>query len=312
MATRRKSKKSRLSGPVRVLIECSPHRSTGGGSIEGLTLEWDAQYESPHESNTLATLPLCHDVLSVESQASKQPCGDEGHHIPDFTVKTSFLSRKLHLEVKAIASLVRKDSLEKYRLVGKAYYERGEPFAFLTDAQLEESPRFGAVRLLTRYVTSVVAETVLGRAKAVLADGPLPIPELKAKASLELVDVYTLIARRHLTFDWTTPLSQDTVVSLPDQPFEGLKLANILRATRFGPLLAELALGRGPTDQQLLADAKTWRQSRRPLGPFQFVGGFADGKPLCDLPDEKRIPRAPQHRRAHAPGTPNFRARGAS
>lgn len=114
MTTRQKPKKSRPSGPVRVLIECSPHRSTGGGNIDGLTGEWDAQYESPNEANALATLSVCHDVLSIESQASKEPCGDQGHHIADFRVRTSFLPRKLFLEVKALASLVHKDRMNLF------------------------------------------------------------------------------------------------------------------------------------------------------------------------------------------------------
>lgn len=306
MAAKQKSRsKPRKSSkkPVRVLVECSPHRTTGGGNVAGL-MEIDAEHESYPERHSLAALVLCRNVRSIASQASEEPYifGDKlHHHIPDFTVDS--FAPGLRIEVKALASLVHKESLEKCLAIALGYLERGIPFAFLVDAQLEEQPRFDSIKLLFRYASSKVPETVLARALAALAGGPLSIRDIKARASLELVDVWTLIARRHLCFDWTIPLHPDTtVVSLPDRPFGGLKLEDILCSTRFGGLLAELALGRRPTDQRLLADAASWRQHGRPLGPWSFVGGFQDAEPFRDLGEEEFIPRSARRRRNHAPG----------
>lgn len=306
MANKRKSRTKKSRGPnspVRVLVDCSPHRITGGANFGELTDE-DVEHESYHESDALVTIPLCHDVSSFKSQASKEPYGTDKepqHHIPDFTVNC--FVEGLRIEVKALASLVHDDSLTKYAAIGKGYLDRNVPFALLVDAQLQQAPRFDAVKLLSRYLTSTVPTAVLERATNALRNGPLLIPELKEAASLNLVDVWTLIARRHVTFDWALPLdSHKTKVSLPNQPFAGLRLEDILNSTRFSPLLAELALGRRPADKQLLADAATWRQSGRPLTPWQFVGGFGKAAPLRDLREEEYIPRDARRRRDYAPG----------
>jgi len=303
MAVKRKSQKKSSNKPVRVLVECSPQRTTGGGLIPEL-MENDVEHESYPERYTLATLVLCHDVRSIASQATREPYlnGDRPcHHIPDFTVDT--FVPELRIEVKALASLAHNNTLEKCLAIAKGYLHRGIPFAFLVDAQLEERPRFDSIKLLFRYASSKVPEEVLERATATLSNGPLSIGEFKARASLELVDVWTLIARRQLCFDWANPLHPETtVVSLPGKPFGGLRLEDILRSTRFGSLLEELALGRRPTNQYLLADAATWRQHGRPLGPWSFVGGFQDAKPLRDLGENESIPRSLGRRRNRAPG----------
>lgn len=305
MPAKRKSRAKRKSSDIRArtLVECSPHRTTGGGFFPGLTA-FDIEHESYPERYALATLCLCHDVRFIASQSTKEPylyLGRPCHHIPDFTVD-AFVDG-LRLEIKALASLVHGDSIEKYAAVAKGYADRGVPFALLVDAQIEEAPRFASVKLLFRYVTSKVPEDALTGATAALAIGPLSIPEFMALASLKLVDVWTLIAKRHICFDWAKPLDpHTTVISLPNQPFRGLKLEDILHSTRFGGLLAELAMGRRPTDQCLLADAATWRQHGHPLGPWNFVGGFQDEEPLRDLGEDEFIPRAAGRKRDRAPG----------
>lgn len=303
MAKKRNARTIKPGKPARVLIECSPHRTTGGGFFPGLT-EADVEHESYIERYTVATLVLCHDVDAFKSQASKEPYFDGGRirfHVPDFTVETFVPG--LRIECKALSSLVRDDSLEKYAAVARGYRARNIRCAFLVDAQLEEAARFDSVKLLFRYTRSRLPETVLPRAAAALSDGPLTIRDLKIRASLELVDVWTLIARRHICFDWAKPLChQTTVVSLPNQPFGGLKLEDILSSTRYGGLLEELALGRRPSDKYLLADAADWGQHHRFLRPWNFVGGFPDTTPLRDLGEEEYIPRAARTKRNFAPG----------
>lgn len=289
---------------ARTLVECSPHRTTGGGYYKGLT-ELDVEYESRNEANAIDTLVLCHDVYKIASQPITETYEYEGktrHYTPDFIVDTFVPG--LRIEVKSVANFVsHTSSHDKYLAIAKAYRQRDIGFAFLVDAQLEEEPRFSNVKLLQRYVGSTVPPTVLERARAVLSDGPLTVAELQQRASLELVDVWTLIARQHLSFDWRTPLDRHaTAVSLPDQPFGGLKLADILRSTRFGDFLAEMALGRRATDKRLMADATTWRRIDRPLEPWSFVESPRFTPPLRDLGPEERIPRSPERRRDFAPG----------
>lgn len=306
MASKSKPKKSksRKTGPARVLIECSPHRTTGGGFLRDL-MDDHVKHESPPERNALATLCLCHDVYAIASQAAEEPYigidGKPHHHVPDYTVD-AFVPG-LRLEVKALSSLIHRTSLDKYAAVAMGYLNRKTPFALLVDAQLAEEPRASSVKLLFRYCSSDVPADVLTRATAALENGPISIADLRAVASLKLVDIWTLIARRHLSFDWGRSLHPEmTMVSLPDRPYGGLKLEDVLRSTRFSGLLAQLAVGRRPTDQRLLADAAAWRQSNRPLGPWSYVGGFQDTDPIRDLDEDEFIPRAARRKRNQAPG----------
>jgi hypothetical protein len=302
--TPRRKKDANSSSRSRVLIECSPHRTTGGGVIAGLTVD-HAEHESPHERLALASLALCRDVLSLASQPPADTYvdadGKTHRYTPDFVVTTP--TRRVILEIKSLADLVREESMCKYMTIARHYVAQRQPYAFLVDAQLEETPRAASVRLLFRYATSTAPAPVVEKAASALASGPMRIEELLRVASLELVDAYTLLATRKLCFDWSQPLSRETCVSLPDQPYGGLSLDDRLRATRFHPLLAELAVGRRPADPSLLADAAAWRQSRRDATPFCFVGGFANRKVLRDLGDAECLPRAPARRRAGAPGS---------
>lgn len=296
-------KKNAKPKAARTLVECSPHRTTGGGYYKGLT-ELDAEYESRNEANTIDTLVLCHDVYKIASQPVTESYEYEGkthRYTPDFMVETFVPS--LRLEVKSIANLLEHSTQDKYLAIARAHIQRGNNFAFLVDAQLEVQPRFGNVKLLQRYVNSKIPPSIVERALHSLKAGPLTVTELQAHASLELVDVWTLIAQQHLCFDWNTQLDRrTTLVSLPNQPFGGLKLADVLRSTRFGSFLEEMALGRRATDQRLLADAKTWRRNDRPLEPWSFVGSPKFSAPLRHLRPEERMPRSPQRRRDFAPG----------
>lgn len=300
---KRSKSKSGKSAAKRDLVECSPHRITGGGFFQGLSVG-HIEHESHIERYALSTLLLCHDVYRIESQVGKEPYsldGQQKHHIPDFVADT--FVEGLRLEVKALAQLARPETLRKYSAVAKGYLTRGVPFALLVDAQLEEAPRFRSVKLLARYVTSQIPDQVAEKARIALASGAKSIGEIKACAGLQLVDIWTLIAQRHLCFDWDKPLhAEESPVSLPGQPYEGLKLENILRSTRFGGFLAELALGRQPTDKQLLADASTWRQHDRPIGPWNFVGGFQRAPLLRDIGDAERILREADGRRDFGSG----------
>ncbi len=300
------------ASPTRNLVKSAPHRTVGGGRFPGLS-PTDLTHESHNERHALLTLALCHDVTAIASQAGEEPYelnGRQRHHTPDFVVD-AFVPG-LRIEVKSITSLARPEAIEKYRAVAQGYRKRGIPFAFLVDAQLEEQPRFRTVKLLCRYVTSEIPQGVTEQAEIALQDGALPIAELMSRSKLQLVDVLTLIAKRRLCFDWLLPFdSKNTVVCLPGQPFGGLLLESILCASRFSDFLAQLALGRPPTDQRLLADAKTWRQLRRPLGPWQFVGGLDDEKDFLDRGSDQSFPIAPERRRDFAPGQGSFPARRA-
>lgn len=291
------------SSTARNLKKSVPHRTVGGFNFHHIN-GFPVEYESYNERNTTLLLSLCHDVSSIKSQPVVfdyfDELGKQRRHTPDFEVALS-TGGVLYLEVKAIEDLLKPKNIAKYIQIAKEYYRQGLHFRFLTNTQIENPPIFGAVKLLFRYVNAPVSMVHLERAQSFLNDGAMPIAALIEKAQMELRDVYTLIAKRHLTFDPSRPLNRDSCVSLPNQPYKGITLEAILCSTRYCDLLQKLALGHRPTDQPLLADAKNWRQSDNHADVWSVVGDFAEFAPLRDASSSGFL-RGPKLRRAFAPG----------
>jgi hypothetical protein len=288
---------------ARNLKNSVPHRTVGGFNVHHINA-FPVEYESYNERNTTLLLSLCHDVSSIKSQPIVFEYVDEQgkhrKHTPDFE-ETSITGEALYLEVKAIEDLLKPQNIAKYIPIAKEYYRKGIKFRFLTNIQIENQPVFQAVKLLFRYVNSPASLVHLERAQHFLNDGALPIVVLLEKAQMELRDLYTLIAKRHITFDLSEPLNRNSYISLPNQPYGGITLEAILSSTRYGDLLQELALGYQPTDQSLLATAKNWRQSNNHPDEWSVVGGFTELPPLRDASSSGFV-RNPRLRRAYAPG----------
>lgn len=291
------------SRSARNLKKSVPHRTVGGFNVHEVN-EFPVEYESYNERNTTLLLALCHDLSRIKSQPFVFEYIDEHgkhrKHTPDFEA-TSNTGEMLYLEVKAIEDLLQPKNIAKYIQIAKEYYRKGIKFRFLTNIQIENQPLLGAVKLLFRYLNSPASLVHLERAQTLLNDGAMSISTLMEKAQLELRDVYTLIAKRHLTFDLSKPLNRDSYVSLPNQPYKGITLEAILCSTRYGDLLQKLALGHQPTDQSLLAAAKNWRQSDNHADLWSVVGGFAELAPISDASSSGFL-RGPKLRRAFAPG----------
>lgn len=280
-------------GPARKLVEVSPHRTTGGAYIDGLT-PWHAEHESYLEKHTIAALSLCHDITEIKSQGVEHHFqtsnGENRRYTPDFIVSQVAEARPVNIEVKALPSLAHEEAISKYQEIAKYFRSQNERFIFITDVQLFEEPRFKNVKLLYRYVTSQIPEQILLNATAALSAGPMKISEIQKTTTLELVDIYTLIAKRKICFELGAPLSRETSISLPNLPFEGLTLETIINSSRYSRLLAELAMGRHPTDKQLLENAKALRLRRSNAGPQNYVGGDIKQPPLRDRREEE-LPR---------------------
>lgn len=282
----------------------SPHRIEGGGFLPGLTAE-TAEYESVNEFNALCTLGLCHDVLHIVGQPPKDSYvlnGVTREYTPDFAVTMPDCT--MRLEIKSISTFALSDSaIDKYLAIARSYRERGEPFSLLLDVQLEDKPRFESASLLARYIVNELHADTIARALAALQNGPLRVQQLLERAGLSLADVWTLIAQRHLCFDWGHALDPSrTEVSLPGQPFEGLKLEPILRSTRYGRFVEQMALGGRAPDKRLLASVQDWRRPSRTPQPWSVVGDCEFGEPLRALESQERLPRNPDMRRSRAPG----------
>lgn len=291
------------NNPARNLRKSVPYRTVGGFNVHHIS-NFPIEHESYNERYTIPLLSLCHDVLGVKSQPIVfnyiDESGKQRRHLPDFE-KTSLNGETLYLEVKAIEDLLTPKNISKYVPIAKEYYRQNLNFRFLTNIQIEAEPIFTAAKLLFRYVNATASLDHLKRAINILKIGPTSILALMEETQLELRDVYTLIAKRQITFDLYKPLSKHSFISLPNQPYEGITLEAILCSTRYGGLLQKLALGHHPTDQSLLAAAKNWRQSNNHPDVWSVVGGFTKLAPLRDASTSGFL-RGPKVRRAFAPG----------
>lgn len=291
------------AGPVRQLTTTSPHRTVGGIFISGIT-PYPAEYESYNEKHAILSLALCHDVLEIKSQPVKthypKNNGKSGYHIPDLEV-IMLTGESLLLEVKAIENLLEIGNIAKYREIAQYYYHERRLYRFLSNVQLEVKPRFETVLLLQRYLTNEPDISKVTIAYEALAGQVMQIDELMVTAQLNLAEIYAMISKRLLCINWCQPLTHQSCVSMPNQPFRGLSLEDILNSTRFCCLLEGLAMGREPTDQQLMAAAKNWRRSNNLPQLWGMVGGFVPATPINHI-EKSGFLRSPHHRRSYAPG----------
>jgi len=303
MKKHRSKKPEGPNAPSRQLVEVSPHRTTGGLQIEELT-PFPAEYESSYEKLVIPRLLLCRNVKKVYSQQERSYYagdGTERKYTADFLVEHS--GTNTLIEVKPLKFLLHPEHLPKYLDIAKHFRKNKQAFAFIVDAQLFCDPQKANTNLLMRYLTASLPNEALARTTETLQSNRLmSITELCNAARCSLADVYILIAKRLLCIDWTLKLSKSSSVSLPDQPLKGLFLDDVLRSTRYGDLLATLALGSGTPDQYRLENAAAWRQTRQPLTPWNFVGGFSKASPLRDLGASELSPRKSWERRDRAPG----------
>ncbi len=303
MKKQRSKKQEGPNAPSRQLVEVSPHRTTGGLQLEELT-PYPAEYESPYEKLVIPRLLLCRDVKKVYSQQERSyndRDGTERKYTADFFVEHS--DTNTLIEVKPLKFLLHPEHLPKYLDIAKHFRKTKQAFTFITDEQLFCEPQKTNTNLLMRYLTSPLPCEALARVtEAFQRKQTMAITELCDAAPCSLAEAYTLIAQRRLCFDWNQKLTKSSLVSLPDQPLKGLFFEDILRSTRHGDLLATLALGRGTPDQFRLENATAWRQTRPPLTPWNFVGGFSKAPPLRDLGASELSPRKSWERRDRAPG----------
>lgn len=300
---KRKVKKPDPNGPARKLIEVASHRTTGGIFLEGIT-PYAAEHESYVGRYALATLALCHDVLEMKTEPFVQEYqdaqGKKRRYTPDIFIRTP--SSEIIIEMKPLAYLFTSSALKKYQEIAAHFALIQKRFAFLVDAQVEDGARFGNVKILFRYAHSHMPEDALQKIKLWRNDRAIPIKQLMELLKIQLVEVYTAIAQKHLCINWSEPVSEDSLVSHPNQPIERLSIEQVLSASRYGPALEQLAMGITPTDKRVLAAGKTWRSKKIELNAFSSTGGFQREKALRDLTQDELRVGTIWSRRDRAPG----------
>jgi hypothetical protein len=299
-----KPAKAKEVGPARNLIKKSPFRTTGGAFIAGLT-PYAAQWESYLERYAIPTFALCHDVQTILSQPFtedyKDSFGKDRSYTPDFLIKTT-QGRELVIEIKSLRFMFSEQALDIHTAIANHFLPKSQIFRFCVDKQIEDQPRFNSVKLLFRYVTSNISKSLADTIFPFMGNEPICIFELMKLSKAGLGDIYALIAQKHLSIDWSQPLNKDAYVSLPNKPFKGLEIDDILSCGQFSNLLAELAMGIRPENKRLMAGAQVGRRLDRSAGAFSVVAGFPRTAPIRDLKPNERAARSAWDRADQAPG----------
>lgn len=272
----RASKRRNSSGPARAVIDQAPHRIVGGIHCPGLT-PYPAEWESLGERSLIYLALVCHDVKIVETQPQKLTYHDDsGEHTytPDLAITTN--CGRFFVECKSLKYLFRESNLNRYLGIARSLRTQGEHLAFITEDQLPGRWVRNATLLRQYLIPDQTAELPICVTDA-LQGGPRSIQSLLTETATTLPQLYAYIARRLLCIDWNERLGRNARVSLPDQSngFARLTYDAIQNAGRFADLVAEMALGRRPANQRLLAAACARRRPLSVASPTGFVDGFS-------------------------------------
>jgi hypothetical protein len=265
-------------GPARGIVRNTPYRIVGGLDVPGRTI-YPAEWESYLERASIYTLLLCRDVESFATQPHEllyQLQDLPRSCYPDLFVSGDF--GKAYVEVKPLEILVRDENIERYIEVARRLRAAGSALFFLVDADVLAKPRVQTVMFLNRYARTALTPEALRAMQLVADKRVLSLKQLQSEAGLTLLDIYAMLAQRHLSIDWSISLNSNSFVWLPSQSLPELSLGAILAASEFSDLLAELSLGRRPTNKRQLALAKTGKQRIRRPARLSMVGDFPQRK----------------------------------
>ncbi|NPT37489.1 hypothetical protein [Paraburkholderia xenovorans] len=261
-------------GPARGIVRKTPYRIVGGLDVPGRTI-YPAEWESYLERASISTLLMCQDIESFATQPQELIYRLQGlprSCFPDLFVTGGFGTA--YVEVKPLEILVSDENIERYIEVARRLRATGSAIFFFIDTDILVEPRVKTVMFLNRYARTILSAEALGKTQQIADKKILPLKQLQAEAGLTLRDVYAMLAQRHLSMDLSTSLRSDSFVWLPSKSLPELSFGGILASSEFSDLLAELSLGRRPTDKRQLALAKAGRQRvRRPAG-LSMVGDF--------------------------------------
>lgn len=273
----KKKTKKPTEDRARFIIDQCPHRITGE-----VNLPWGQllapEHESALEGATIYTLAMCWDVHSVVSQPERitytDEDGKERRYAVDFLITLDACRKRA--EVKPLAICLKEEVIGRLSAVARVFASRNEEFDILTDDVIRQQPRLDICKRLRGFLKQVVSEDALSRVRDALGNGALKISDLLATLGGDQywADVLAMIAHRHLCISWQEPYSKDMQVSLPNLPFPPLTYATLTNSSRFRPLVQELAMGRRPTDQRLLAAARAKDRSIDLPDPFGVVGAL--------------------------------------
>lgn len=309
----KKRKKSASSTPYDDgnIIARYPHRQVGSlGGPDNHT--GSRQWTSWGEFESAVLVGHCGDVRGQELQPGPYACMVDGKP-RSYTADTKLslvpgsLFSELLGEVKPLAFLLRDDSLGEYSQIARSLYAQGHSLRFLTEEQLAQEPRWSNALLLRRYMGSPLSEEKLGTVLARLSTGPRSVGELLDEfPHIQRAEIYSFIAQREISIDWNAPVESNTAaVSLPGAPFGHLTHDQILTSGEHVDLLEELAMGRRPSDQRRLANARFSCRRHRHDSHVDFAGGLYDREPFRSRATDNGSHENAVGRDGSGPGSPH-------
>lgn len=274
---KKRPQKKPTEGRVRFIVDQCPHRITGE-----VNLPWGQllapEHESALERDAIYALIMCWDVHSIISQSERVTYTDESGKERRYTVdlRLKLDTGKKRVEVKPLAVCLKDEVSGRLSAIAGVFASRNEEFDILTDDEIRQQPRLDICKRLRGFLKQAVSEEAWSRVRGALGNGPLKISDLLATlgGDQHWADVLAMIAHRHLCISWQEPYSKDMQVSLPNLPFPPLTYETLANSSRFRPLVQELAMGRRPTDQRLLAAARAKDRSVSLPDPFGVVGAL--------------------------------------
>lgn len=282
---------------ARHVVRLNPHRSITTGHLSGLAHQ-PLAWESYLEQIASKLVSACHDVRQIATQPMVLPvstaAGTRYYH-PDLYVGLVRPdgAESLLVEVKPLEVLLSEPTLSRMLQVAEECLRQEIHFCILSDDQLYAGPFRQNALLLWRYRKGAMPPLPrVQRIKSALeGDGPMSIRDLLVATAVELVDIYTLIAKRELTFACDQLINRTLRVALPSQ-MKGMNYADIQAAGRYGDLVEAVAMGRRPPDWRIVEAKAIQRRPRPDADIFSAVGGFSGGAPLRDLREEESAPRS--------------------
>lgn len=291
----RNARKTRQA--ARQVVRLNPHRSIVTGHLPGLA-PYPLAWESYLEQIATKLLSVCHDVRSIATQPTVleiHTAERSRKYHPDLLLKleTEGGLESILVEIKPLAVLVLEPTLTRLLQVADECMNQGIRFCILTDDQIYAGPNRQNALLLWRYMKGAMppADRIERLSMCLERGGPMQIQQLLDAADIDLVDVYTLLAKRLLRFSKSEVINRRALVALPAHT-GGLRYADVQAAGRYGDLVEEVALGHRPPDWRILETQALQRRPRPGAGVFSAVGGFSGAAPLRDLRPEEYSPRS--------------------
>lgn len=195
------------------------------GSFMSAKMQVLVEWESQIERDFMYYLEFDDDVRGYTSQPTRYRYTREDkykYHFPDFEIFRYSTPKRKFVEIKPLHVTKKTEFIEKTAAIKAQMHTDGFDYSVVTDSQLRVEPILSNLKLLYRYIIHQYDREKVGLlVKELKAKGNTSIifQELVSLAqnySLALIDCYSCISNKIFTFDTSSPLSFETVLTLSE------------------------------------------------------------------------------------------------